>query len=402
MSDSRSLLRLLPAVFAIQAGFHGFTGALPVALAAAAYSNGQIGLIVGTAFTVQMFAAPVIGALIDRAGPYRLLLVGVAAYLLATLLLGISELDPSEPILGLFTARVLQGIGFAVVVPAVLTLVPLVVDAAQRGFWLSVVLLAQNLTLAVLPAASLFILEVSSFRGVAVSAALVILLGALLANRLPRPTLASGRAGSSSMVIASPARRQWGLAFRRAWAVPLAITLFAVAYWGVVLTYLPPRAELAGTSSAFFFIGYGASVLISRIPTGWLADRHEARLLVGAGLLVSVGSIALLLLTPTVATLVGGGLLAGLSAGLILSPMLLELTVRSSTADRGSAFALFSVISGGANALGAIGGAPIVERFGFEAALIVGLGGVAIAGMLTLADPSLRRSHLRVPPTVPL
>ena len=43
------LVRLAVALFALQAGFHGFTASLPVALARAGVADEEIGVIVGLA-----------------------------------------------------------------------------------------------------------------------------------------------------------------------------------------------------------------------------------------------------------------------------------------------------------------------------------------------------------------
>ncbi len=381
---SRSLYRLLPAAFSVQAGFHGFTGALPVALAAAAYGDVSIGLIVGSASVAQIAAAPLAGALIDRVGPQRMMLVGAVAYLTAAVLIGMAPLDPSQPPLILIAARVLQGLAFAIVLPAVLTLVPLLAPRRRRGLWLAIALLSQNMTLAVMPAIGLWLLATASLTAVAAFVGALIAFGFLMTLRPARQITEDG----SWAELPTSARRRYGLAFRRAWLGPLAITLLSVAYWGIVIAYLPPRAELAGTTSAYFFVGYGLSVIVSRLPAGWLADRQNARPLVSLGLIVSAGSIMALMLPPTAATMVVGGALSGLAAGLVLTPMLLALTHRSGEADRGSAFALFSVVSGAAYAIGSIGSAPIVAAFGFEAALMLGLGTTALAGLVLFVDRS--------------
>ena len=69
-----------------------------------------------------------------------------------------------------------------------------------------------------------------------------------------------------------------------------------------------------------------------------------------------------------------------------MTPMLVELSRRSGDADRGSAFSLFSAALAAALVIGSIGGAPIVATFGFEAALLVTLVGIAGAAAITLWD----------------
>jgi predicted MFS family arabinose efflux permease len=73
-----------------------------------------------------------------------------------------------------------------------------------------------------------------------------------------------------------------------------------------------------------------------------------------------------------------------------MTPLLLELSRRSSDADRGSAFALYSGALALAMTLGSIGGAPIVALFGLPAALALGIVLILVSMALTLWDPSLR------------
>ena len=66
--DDGGVLRLALALFALQAGFHGFTASLPVALSRAGVPDPQIGLIVGVAALVQVPAAFLAGVIVDRLG----------------------------------------------------------------------------------------------------------------------------------------------------------------------------------------------------------------------------------------------------------------------------------------------------------------------------------------------
>jgi predicted MFS family arabinose efflux permease len=92
--------------------------------------------------------------------------------------------------------------------------------------------------------------------------------------------------------------------------------------------------------------------------------------------------------------LVIAGLLSGAGAGLVMTPVLVELSRRSGDADRGSAFSLFSAAQATALVLGSIGGAGLVAAFGFEVTLLATLVGIAGATVLTLWDPGLRaRPH---------
>jgi MFS family permease len=386
------MLRLALALFAVQAGFHGFTASLPLALARAGVPDPQIGLIVGTAALVQVPAALAAGALVDRFGGLRIFAVGGLAYLVGTAILLLPGVEPGGSPVPFLLARLAQGIGIASTLPSALSLVPRLLPPSRRGFGLAFMGSAHNLTLVALPPLSLAILGGSSLHGVAFAMTILIIAGLALAFVAPLPFREQDPPSQESL---PSARRRLGFAFRSSWAVPLAIVLLYVAHWGVVTAYLPQRAEAVGADIGLFFVADGLAVLLLRVPSGWLADRTRPISLLLAGLGLTTVAIGTLVLPPTTPLLILSGALTGAGAGLLLTPLLVELSRRSGDADRGSAFALFSAALAGALVLGSIGAAPIVAAFGFEAAILVTLAALAVAAGLALADRSFRRMPAR-------
>jgi predicted MFS family arabinose efflux permease len=57
---------------------------------------------------------------------------------------------------------------------------------------------------------------------------------------------------------------------------------------------------------------------------------------------------------------------------------------------------LFSAANAGALAIGSIGGAIVLDAFGFEGAMLATLAGVAGATVLALLDGGLRRQPSRI------
>lgn len=401
--DGPMLVRLAVALFALQSGFHGFTASLPVALARAGVADEEIGVIVGLAAVVQVPAAFAGGALVDRFGGLRLLAVGAVAYLIGAGVMLLPGVDPGGDMLSFAVARVSQGIGIALTLPAALSLVARLVAPDRRGFGLAFIGSAHNLTLVVMPPLSLAVLGTgSSLDPVALLVIGIVLIGVLLLVAVPirlRPATehehpeapaSSGNApGSKPPVLAS---RWLGFAFRREWIPLLVITLLYVAHWGVVTAYLPQRAELAGADVGWFFVADGIAVLALRIPSGWLADRIQPRWLMLTGLLLTALAIGLLVLPPSTPVLVLAGALTGGGAGLVLTPLLVEMSRRSTDADRGSAFAMVSAALAGALVLGSIGAAPIIASAGFEATILATIVGLACATVVALADPRLAAS----------
>lgn len=379
----RAVVRLAFALFLIQAGFHGYTASMPLALARAGRLDSEIGLIVGVAALVQIPAALAAGGLIDRLGGVRLFLIGGLCYVAASLLLLLPGLDPRGSTGVLVTGRVLQGAGIGLALPAALSVVPRLVPAFRQGFALAMAGLAHNLTLVVIPPLSLIVLDWYGLPGVALFVLAVVLVAFAIA--LVRPLGPLRVVGTD----AEPARRRFGFAYRPSWVAPLLIVLLFSAHWGLIIAYLPQRAEAAGANVGLFFAADGIGVLLARIPSGWLADRIAPLrpLLVGIG--VTAVGVALLLPAPTTPLLVISGALTGAGAALIVTPILLALTRRSTDADRGSAFALFSASFALALTLGSVGAAPVIDRLGFEFTLVLLLGALLMSAVVALADRGL-------------
>jgi MFS family permease len=377
------VLRLVFALFLMQVGFHGYTASLPVDLSRAGMPDAEIGLIVGVAAVIQIPAALVAGGLIDWFGGIRLFLVGGVAYVGASLLLLAPGVEPGGATWPFIAARILQGIGIGLALPAALSAVPRLVAATRQGVALSVGGLAHNMTLVVAPPISLIVLDAAGLDGVAV-AVLACLAGAFVLT-LIRPFSGLPRSQPEGRRLRSALR----FTYHREWASLLLITLLFGAHWGLVTAYLPQRAEAAGAAIGLFFAADGVGVLIARLPVGWLSDRVAPRRLMLFGIAVTACGVSLLLLIPTTPLLMLAGLLTGSGAAFITTPTLVGLTRRSTDADRGSAFALFSAAFASALVIGSIGAAPVIDRLGFEAAMAILLGALVSSAIVALLDRDL-------------
>lgn len=377
------MIRLAAALFLVQVGFHGFTVSIPLALARAGRPDAEIGAIVGISALVQIGSALAGGALIDRFGTMRLFTVGGLCYLAAAALINIFGVGP-EATPALIAARILQGTAFGLAVPSALALAPSLAPPARRGVAIATVGSAHNLTMVALPPLSIVVLDLYGLPGVTLMVGLFVVAALVIA--LARPI--TPRAAEESHLEA--ARRRFGFAYRRSWLPPLAIVILFALHWGVITAYLPQRAEAAGANIGLFFAADGLLVLLTRLPAGWLADRIAPIWPVIAGIALTFVGIALLFDPPTTPVLVLSGALTGLAAALIVQPLMLAMTARSSDADRGSAFALFSASFSASLALGTIGTAPLIGPLGFATLLAIALGALALAAVVAFLDDGLR------------
>jgi MFS family permease len=395
--DDAGMLRLAFALFAVQAGFHGFTASLPVALGRAGVADPQIGLIIGVASLVQVPAAFVAGVVVDRAGGLRVLGIGGLAYLVGCTILLLPGIEAGGPAGPFLLARFFQGVGIAGTLPAAMSLVPRLTTPDQRGISLAFIGSAHNLTLVAMPPLSLAVLSATSLRGVALAMTIVVVVGLVVAFGRPFHFRAPAPQETHLDAKHEVAPRRFGLALRPSWRPLIAMILLYIIHWGVVIAYLPQRAEAAGADIGLFFAADGIAVLGSRVPSGWLADRIRPLILILIGLAMSGGSVLLLTQPLTTPLLIVAGLLGGVGGGLVMTPILVELSRRSADADRGSAFSLFSAALAMALVIGSIGAAPVIDTVGFAGALLAGLVGIVAAAVVAGADGGLRaQPHRRV------
>jgi DHA1 family solute carrier family 18 vesicular amine transporter 1/2 len=373
------MLRLALALALAQFGFHSFIASLPVALVGVGRSDAEIGVIVGSASLVPMVAALAAGGLIDRYGGRLVFMAGAASLLAAAALFAASIAAPDGSTAVLLLPRILQGLGIAFVMPAALSLVPGLVDRPRLGTALGLVGVGANVSLAISPPLSLAILQAASLQAVAVVAMVPVILAMLLVWGMPRLAGASAGLGRSGW-------RSFYPSWRNAWRAPLLVTVLFLVHWGIITSYLPERAVLAGADVGLFFSADAVAILALRVPAGYLAGRLGTRWLIVSGVIVTVLALSLLLLPATTLLLVLAGLGTGAGGALILPPLTLELSERSSDADRGSAFALFNIAFSGGIAVGSLAVAPIIGSLGFETVLVASIAAASLAGIIAAAD----------------
>ncbi|TMD83178.1 MAG: MFS transporter [Chloroflexi bacterium] len=348
-----------------------FSAALPLYLFRyRGYSLELVGVLVGLASVVQLVATLISGPLVDRRGARLAMRLGAACYVLAALLFLTSAWLPA-----IVLARILHGIGIALVLPAVLSVVPALVSRRFRGTALGTVGAFNNVALAIGPPLGLLLLAhapATLFLTALATAALAISTSLLLnvGGRAPEP----GRL----------------FKYRGAWTPLYAITFLSVVYWGVVTAFLPiavPPSQIPNVG--WFFAADAVAVMAARIPTGYLADRFGARWLLVAGVATTGLAISVLLTAPSLVTLVVAGVGTGLGAALLLPPILLELTKRSNDTNRGTAMALYNTSFAAAVGVGSLGGALLVQHFGFNATLVASL--IACLAAAPVALVTVRR-----------
>jgi MFS family permease len=156
----------------------------------------------------------------------------------------------------------------------------------------------------------------------------------------------------------------WWVTSRLAFLVP------AFGLGSFVVFYLQERfADLAGEKAAgpaakvVMFVGL--FVLLTTLPSGWLADRFGKKPLIAvSGLLAAVGTF-IVVLGPNLTVINLGGCLIGAAAGLFYSANWALGTQLVPQQQAGRYLGLSNLAGAGAGAIGAYIGGPIADSMGY-------------------------------------
>ncbi len=139
---------------------------------------------------------------------------------------------------------------------------------------------------------------------------------------------------------------------------------------GFMLYFLQERfPELAGEKAAgpasrvIMFVG--VFIMVTAVPSGWLADRFGKRALVVASSLIAAAGTFLILLVPTMPTLYVGGCFIGAAIGLFYSANWALGTEIVPQDQAGRFLGLSNLAGAGAGAVGAYIGGPIADAHGY-------------------------------------
>ena len=172
---------------------------------------------------------------------------------------------------------------------------------------------------------------------------------------------------------------------------------FAVYFLQGRLGYAEEQA--AGPASQLMMV-VGLFILVSALPSGWLADRFGHRRLVAvSGVVAALGTL-ILLLSPSLTLIYVGGCIVGLAAGLFFTANWALGTDLVPKGEAGRYLGISNLAGAGAGAVGAYIGGPIADYFTVQVPDQPGLGYVvlfAIYGALFLLSSIVLR---KVRPTL--
>jgi MFS family permease len=147
----------------------------------------------------------------------------------------------------------------------------------------------------------------------------------------------------------------------------LAFLVAANGLSGFMLYFLQERfvgleAERAAGPASSAVLLVGAFILVTAVPSGWIADRVGKRSLVALSGLVATAGMSVLLLVPTMAAVYAGGSLIGLAVGVFFTVNWALGTELVPKGQAGRYLGLANLAGAGAGAIGAYIGGPIADQ----------------------------------------
>jgi MFS family permease len=332
---------------------------LPLYIKTLGGTESQIGWVMGSYSLTAMLGQPLAGALIDRFGRKRFLLVGSALGMLASIGFALStQLDARFVLF-----RILQGIAYSTFYIANLTLVSEMVPSSRRGEAVGLFGISGLITIALSPAIGEQVIHragYSAFFFAAAIAAAACLLTSL-ALRSPSATFQDAVAPGLAFLIPSA----------RILPPALLALVFGLAS-GAVFVFLPTYATQAGLSRiGGFYVAYSVAAIGIRLACGRLSDRWgRQRVILPALLLMGSGTMGLIWLVSPVGLLVVGTL-TGMAHGLLF-PALSAYTIDLADSEgRGRSLGAFSTAMLLGHALASFTFGIIAEQFGYRLIYLV-------------------------------
>lgn len=328
-------------------------------------SRATVGVAVGSFFVSALLFRPLVGRALDSWGRRPFLLAAPAVIAASSFaLLGASSLP------AVIALRFLQGFGGATFYIAAVTIATDLAPAHRRAEVITVFSLFLYGGIAAGPALGEFLVRGGDFDRAWIAAGTIAALAAI-AGGLIEETLASRSRPQRRLRFLHPASISPGL-----------VLLFAATGYASITSFSPIYARSIGLeSSGGLYIVFALAILLIRLATRKLADRHGRRAVAFPGTLAAAAGMGLMAIPRPMTAYIGVAVFAAGFA--LIFPALMAMTAdRVSDDERGEALgsftAFFDVGAGaGSYAVGALAGS-----FGFPVAFgvpaLLCLGGVFV------------------------
>ncbi len=270
---TRDFIFICMANFFIFAGFQMTLPTLPLFVNKLGGSDQLIGFVVGIFTLSALLIRPWSGHVLESLGRRIIFLIGLIVFVIS-----VGSYAFTGSLILLFLMRVVQGLGWGMSTTAVGTIATDLIPQKRRGEGMGYFGLAGNLAMAFGPALGLFLIALSGFQTMFLTAASAGLLSFIIA----------------AFIRYKPAnktpieKKKWDI-FEKTALMPSILLFFITMVFGGIATFLPLYAEQLGIDGIeWYFVVFAVSLMLVRAFAGRIYDRkgHKAIFLPGAFLIL--------------------------------------------------------------------------------------------------------------------
>ena len=375
---SRDFILIMTISLSAFLGFQMLMPTLPVYAKELGGSDAIAGLVIGIFALTALVARPLSGYALDHFGRKKLLMAGLVVFG------GSAVAYHGAATLGLLLfIRSFHGFGWGISSTAASTTATDLIPRQRLGEGMGYYGLSGTLSMAVAPAAGLWIMQEWGFSTLFSVAAVMVVVGLVLAGWIHYPP------------VPLAGRRSFSLVEKTA-LMPATVMFFLTMTYGSIVSFLALYAQQQniGNVGSFFFV-YAAALLVTRPFAGRLSDRIGFDLLILPGIVCVMAAMAVIALSHTLLGLLAAAMLYGFGFGAVM-PCLQALSVMNTPPDRrgganGTFFTGFDLGLG----LGSVIWGAVAQIIGYGAMFFWTLVPACIALALYLcARPTAGRNEL--------
>jgi MFS family permease len=335
-------------------------------------SNLAVGVVIGSYAVTGLLLRPVAGRLADTRGRKPTVVLGAALVAVSGLLY-----LPHLGIAGLIGARLVLGVGEGALYTAGSAWIVDMAPPARRGRILGLYGLAVWGGLSVGPLLGELLLSVGSYETVWIFAAVLPLLGAALATRVPDPFRPLTHAEPHPLIAPEAVRPG------------LAIALASVGY-ATLAAFIVLHLDARGVGhGATVFGAFAAMIVLARLLGGGLPDRYGAAPVAVGATLFEAGGLVLISLAHSLPLALAGGMAMGAGFSLLNPSLMLIAVGRVSQAARGAAMGTYTAFFDAGVGIGAPLAGLAAALSDYEGAFLLAAAIAVLSALLILA--TLRR-----------
>ena len=322
---TRDFIRIAAVNFFLFLGFQILLPVLPVYAAKLGGGNTWAGLVVGVYTFSSVLMRPIAGRLLDQKGRKSILLLGLAVFIICTLMY-----QWTLVIWMLLVLRFIHGFGWGTASTGASTIASDFIPKKRFAEGMGFFGLTGTLAMALGPAIGLALMSGYGFTTVVNISVLVVLVSLLITLPVKMYNIEFKAGLKPAGIIEQTA------------VLPALVMFFVTMSYGAIVSFIALYAEQRVVPNiGLFFTVYAIALIIARPSFGRLADKRGTSFVIIPGIFGILTALLLLYLAETLSLFLMAGFIYGLGFGAV-QPALQAMAVRHVVPERrGAANATF-------------------------------------------------------------